>query len=132
MYSLTIRDHFMVAHSLHGDVFGPAQQLHGATYVVDVTFSRPQLDADDVVVDLGRASEQLAAALADMRYRNLDEEPRFAGRNTTTEVLAHEIFERLAQAIRDGSLGEGGRGIAAVKVTLRESHIAWASYEDEV
>jgi len=132
MYSLTIRDHFMVAHSLHGDVFGAAQQLHGATYVVDVTFSRPQLDADDVVVDLGRASEQLAAALADMRYRNLDEEPRFAGRNTTTEVLAHEIFERLAQAIRDGSLGEGGRGIAAVKVTLRESHIAWASYEDEV
>lgn len=132
MYSLTIRDHIMIAHSLHGDTFGPAQRLHGATYVVDVTFSRAELDDDDVVVDFGRASEQLAAVLAGLNYRNLDDELGFAGRNTTTEVLAREIFERLARAIRGGSLGEGGRGIGWLKVTLRESHIAWASYEAEV
>jgi 6-pyruvoyl-tetrahydropterin synthase len=132
MYSLTVRDHFMVAHSLRGAVFGPAQALHGATYVVDVTFSRTELDSDGVVVDIGRAGEQVAAALADLRFRNLDDEPTFAGRNTTTEVLAREIFERLARAIREGRLGEGGRGIASMRVTLKESHLASASYEAEV
>ena len=98
MYSLTVRDHVMIAHSLRGEVFGPAQRLHGATYIVDVTFRRPELDADGIVVDIGRASEQVAAALEDLRYRNLDEAAAFAGKNTTTEVLAREIFDRLARA----------------------------------
>lgn len=132
MYSLSVRDHFMIAHSLRGELFGPAQRLHGATYVVDVTFSRPELDDDGVVVDIGRASEQVSTVLADLGYRNLDEEPAFAGRNTTTEVLAREIFERLARAIHDGKLGEGARGIASLRVTLKESHVAWASYEGPV
>jgi len=132
MYSLTVRDHFMVPHSLQGATFGPAQALHGATYVVDVTFRRAELDSDGVVVDIGMAGEQVGAALADLRYRNLDEEPAFAGRNTTTEVLAREIFERLAGAIRAGKLGEAGRGIGSMRVTLTESHLAWASYEAEV
>jgi 6-pyruvoyl-tetrahydropterin synthase len=132
MYSLTVRDHFMVAHSLRGELFGPAQGLHGATYVVEVTFSRPELDGDGVVVDIGRASDGLAAALADLRYRNLDEEPRFIGRNTTTEFLAREIFERMVRAIGDGGLGEGGRGITSLCVTLKESPDAWAAYEGPV
>jgi 6-pyruvoyl-tetrahydropterin synthase len=119
----------MIAHSLRGEVFGPAQGLHGATFVVDVTFRRPDLDPDGLVVDIGLAIEQVARALADLRYRNLDEEPAFAGRNTTTEVLAREIFDRLVPAIQDGRFGEGGRGIASLCVTLRESHVAWASYE---
>ena len=132
MYSVSVRDHVMIAHSLRGEVFGPAQGLHGATYIVEVTFSRPELDDDGVVVDIGRASEQVAAALADLRYRNLDEQPAFAGKNTTTEFLAREIFERLARATRDGRLGEDGRGIASLRVTLKESHLAWASFEDRV
>jgi 6-pyruvoyl-tetrahydropterin synthase len=132
MYSLTIRDHVMVAHSLRGDVFGPAQRLHGATFVVDVTFMRPELDADGVVVDIGRASQEVARVLDDLRYRNLDEVPAFAGRNTTTEVLAREIHDRLARATRDGHLGEGARGISALRVTLTESPVGWASYEGEV
>ena len=132
MYSLTIRDHFMIAHSLRGETFGPAQGLHGATYVVDVTFSRPGLDEDGVVVDIGRAGEQVARVLADLGYRNLDEEPAFAGKNTTTEYLARVIFDRLARAIRDGRLGEGARGMGSLRVTLRESHVAWASYEAPV
>lgn len=132
MYSLNVRDHFMIAHSLRGELFGPAQGLHGATYVVDVTFSRPELDDDGVVVDIGRASDQVATVLADLRYRNLDEEPAFVGRNTTTEVLAREIFDRLARAIDDGKLGPGARSIASLRVTLRESHVAWASYEGQV
>ena len=129
MYSLTVRDHFMIAHSFRGEVFGPAQRLHGATYVVDVTFSRPELDGDGVVVDIGLASQRLDALLAAFRYRNLDEDPAFAGRNTTTEVLARTIFDRLADEVRAGALGPGARGISALRVTLRESHVAWGSYE---
>ena len=132
MYSLTVRDHFMIAHSFRGEVFGPAQRLHGATYVVDVTFSRPELDGDGVVVDIGLASQRLDAVLAKLRYRNLDEDPAFAGRNTTTEVLARAIFERLAGEIRDGALGEGAHGITSLRVTLRESHVAWGSYEGDL
>ena len=132
MYSVNVRDHFMIAHSFRGDVFGPAQNLHGATYVVDVTFRRPELDADGVVVDIGRAGEQLRAVLADLNYRNLDEEPAFAGKNTTTEMLAREIFDRLVRAVHSGRLGEGARGVTSLCVTLRESHVAWGSYESEV
>jgi len=132
MYSLTVRDHIMIAHSLRGETFGPAQGLHGATYIVDVTFSRPELDDDGIVVDIGLAGDQVASVLADLRYRNLDEEPAFAGRNTTTEFLAREIFERLAHAIHEGRLGEGARGIVSLRVTLKESHLAWASYEGPV
>lgn len=132
MYSLTVRDHFMIAHSFRGEVFGPAQRLHGATYVVDVTFRRPELDGDGVVVDIGLASQRLDAVLAELRYRNLDEDPAFAGRNTTTEVLARAIFERLAGEIRGGALGEGARGITSLRVTLRESHVAWGSYEGDL
>ena len=132
MYSLNVRDHFLIAHSFTGEAFGPAQRLHGATYVVDATFRRPELDADGVVVDIGLASEQLKAALADFNYRNLDEEPAFAGRNTSTEVLAREIFDRLVQAIRAGKLGEGARGVTTIRVQLSESHVAWGSYEGEV
>jgi len=132
MYSLTVRDHIMIAHSLRGEPFGPAQGLHGATYIVDVTFSRPELDDDGIVVDIGLAGDQVASVLADLRYRNLDEEPAFAGTNTTTEFLAREIFERLAHAIHEGRLGEGARGIVSLRVTLKESHLAWASYEGPV
>ena len=129
MYSLTVRDHFMIAHSFRGEVFGPARRLHGATYVVDVTFSRPELDGDGVVVDIGLAGQRLDALLEAFRYRNLDEDPAFAGRNTTTEVLARTIFDRLADEVRAGALGPGARGITSMRVTLRESHIAWGSYE---
>ena len=129
MYSLTVRDHFMIAHSFRGEVFGPAQRLHGATYVVDLTFNRPELDGDGVVVDIGLASQRLDAVLGELRYRNLDEDPAFAGRDTSTEVLARAIFDRIAGEIRDGALGEGARGIASMRVTLRESHVAWGSYE---
>jgi len=129
MFSVTVRDQMMVAHSFRGDVFGPAQNLHGATFVVDATFSRPTLDSDNIVVDIGRASEQLKEILADLNYRNLDDEPAFAGINTSTEYLAQVIADRLADKVHDGSLGEGARGLAAIAVTLHESHIAWASYE---
>ena len=129
MYSVTVRDHFMIAHSFRGEAFGPAQRLHGATYVVDVTFSRPELDGDGVVVDIGLASQRLDAVLAAFRYRNLDEDPAFAGRNTSTEVLARTIFDRLAGEVRGGALGAGARGITSLRVTLRESHVAWGSYE---
>ena len=129
MYSVTVRDHFMIAHSFRGETFGPAQKLHGATYVVDATFRRPDLDDDGVVVDIGLASEQLAAVLADLNYRNLDDEPAFAGKNTTTEMLAKEVFDRLVRAVRAGSLGDAGRGVSAICVTLRESHLAMGSYE---
>ena len=132
MYSLNVRDHFMIAHSFEGEVFGPARRLHGATYVVDAVFRRAALDDDGLVVDIGLASRCLAAVLADLNYRNLDEEPAFAGRNTTTECLARHIFDRLAQAARDGRLGSGARGLAAICVTLHESHVAWGSYEGPV
>ena len=129
MYSLNVRDHFMIAHSFRGEAFGPAQKLHGATYVVDATFARPELDADGMVVDIGRAGDVLKTILADLNYRNLDEEPAFAGRNTTTEFLAREIFGRLAAAIRAGDLGEGAHGVTSIAVTLHESHVAWGRYE---
>ena len=110
-------------------MFGPAQRLHGATYIVDATFSRVELDSDDIVVDIGRATEVLRSVLADLNYRNLDEVPDLAGRNTTTEVLAKLIADRLADRLEDGGLGDSARGLARIAVTLRESHIAWASYE---
>lgn len=129
MFSVTVRDHMMVAHSFRGEVFGPAQRLHGATFVVDATFRRPELDADGIVVDIGLATEQLRAVLGALTYRNLDDEPDFAGVNTTTEVLARTVADRLAEAVRAGRLGEGARGLAGITVTLHESHVAWASYE---
>jgi len=132
LYSLTVRDHFMIAHSFRGDVFGPARNLHGATYVVDATFRRPELDADGLVVDIGLAREALRSILAELDYRNLDEEPEFAGMNTTTEFLARVVRDRLVTAIQEDRLGSAGRGVAAVGVTLRESHLAWASYEGPV
>ena len=132
MYSLNVRDHFMIAHSFRGDAFGPAQRLHGATYVVDATFRRAELDDDGLVVDIGLASDQLRATLADLTYRNLDDAPAFAGKNTTTEFLARVIFDRLAQAVRDGTLGDGARGMTSICVTLHESHVAWGSYEGQV
>jgi 6-pyruvoyl-tetrahydropterin synthase len=129
MFSVTVRDHMMIAHSLRGEVFGPAQRLHGATFVVDATFAREELDSDDIVVDIGRAAEELHGALADLNYRNLDEVPELAGRNTTTEVLARLIADRLADRVAAGGLGESASGLARIGVTLRESHIASASYE---
>lgn len=129
MYSLNVRDHFMIAHSFAGEIFGPAQRLHGATYVVDATFRREELDADGLVVDIGLASEVLGEILGAMNYRNLDEEPAFAGKNTTTEFLAREIWERIVAAIHAGKLGEGAHDLSSVCVTLNESHVAWGSYE---
>jgi 6-pyruvoyl-tetrahydropterin synthase len=119
----------MIAHSFQGEIFGPAQRMHGATYVIDACFQREELDADGLVVDIGLASAVLHAKLAELNFRNLDDEAAFKGRNTTTEFMARVIFERMAVAIRDGELGEGGRGLTALKVTLHESHIAWARYE---
>ena len=129
MFSVTVRDHMMVAHSLRGDVFGPAQRLHGATYVVDATFRRRNLDADGIVVDIGRATEELRAVLADLNYRNLDDEPAFAGMNTSTEALARVIADRLVESVQAGALGDAARELDALSVTLHESHVAWASYE---
>src|SRR4051794_34244550 len=119
----------MVAHSLRGEVFGPAQRLHGATYVVDATFRRAQLDADGGVVDIGRAAEQLRAVLTSLGYRNLDDEAAFAGMNTTTEALARVVADRLAESVHAGALGDGAEGLDGLVVTLHESHVAWASYE---
>jgi len=132
MYSVTVRGHMMVAHSLTGDVFGPAQRLHGATYVIDVELRRPDLDAAGIVVDIGRASDALHRVLADLNYRNLDEVPALAGRNTTTEVLARVVFDRLVEAIRRGDLGAGADRIEQMRVTLHESHVASASFEGRV
>jgi len=132
MFSVCVRDHFMIAHSFKGAVFGPAQRLHGATYVVDVEFQRPSLDGDGLVVDIGRAAEALRKALAALNYRNLDDEAAFAGKNTTTEFLAKAVFDRMDAAIRDGALGETARGLTRMKVTLHESHAAWAAYEGEL
>lgn len=129
MYSLNVRDHFMIAHSFTGEIFGPAQRLHGATYVVDATFMRETLDTDGLVVDIGLASQQLAAILATMNYQNLDDHPEFEGLNTTTEFLAHEIHGRIGDAVRRGKLGPAASGLSALRVTLHESHVAWASYE---
>lgn len=129
MFSVTVRDHMMIAHSFRGEVFGPAQRLHGATYVVDATFRRATLDADGIVVDIGRAAEELHGVLSELTYRNLDEEPAFAGTNTTTEALARVIADRLAERAHAGALGEAGRELDGLIVTLHESHIASASYE---
>ena len=129
MFSVTIRDHVMIAHSLHGEVFGPAQRVHGATYVVDATFRRATLDADGIVVDIGRAAEVLRAVLGELGYRNLDDEVEFAGMNTTTEALARVVADRLAEGARAGALGDGARELDGLVVTLHESHVAWASYE---
>lgn len=129
MYAVCVRDHLMIAHSFRGEVFGPAQRLHGATYVVDVVFRRPALDDDGIVIDIGRAGEVLRAIITEFNFRNLDDEAEFRGRNTTTEVMSRVIFERMAHRIAAGDLGPGAVGITALEVRLHESHIAWASYE---
>jgi 6-pyruvoyl-tetrahydropterin synthase len=129
VFSVTVRDHLMIAHSFRGEVFGPAQRMHGATYVVDATFRRRTLDADNLVVDIGRATEGLRAVVAELNYRNLDDEPAFAGMNTTTEALARVIADRLADRVHAGVLGDTARDLDGLVVTLHESHVAWASYE---
>ncbi len=129
MFSVTVRDHMMIAHSFRGEVFGPAQRLHGATFVVDATFRRAELDADNIVVDIGLAAQELHAVLGQLNYRNLDDEAAFAGMNTSTEALAQVIAGHLAERVHAGALGEGAHGLAGITVTLHESHIAWASYE---
>lgn len=132
MFSVTVRDRMMIAHSFSGEVFGPAQRLHGATYVVDATFRREALDADNLVVDIGRAAAELRTVVGELNYRNLDEEADFAGTNTSTEALAQVIADRLASRVHAGALGSAARGLAGLTVTLHESHIAWASYEREL
>ena len=129
MFSVTVRDHMLIAHSLRGEAFGPAQRLHGATYVVDATLRRADLDADGVVVDIGRATEELHAVLSELSYRNLDDEPALAGMNTTTEELARLIADRLAERAHAGAFGDAGRKLDGLVVTLHESHIASATYE---
>jgi 6-pyruvoyl-tetrahydropterin synthase len=132
VFSLSVRDHVMVAHSFRGEVFGPAQRLHGATFVVDATFRRAELDADNIVVDIGLATRELRSVLDELNYRNLDDEPAFAGVNTSTEFLAKVIADRLAERVHAGDLGEGAHGLTEISVVLRESHVAWASYEREL
>ena len=129
MYRVTVRDHIMVAHSLRGEVFGPAQGLHGATYVVDATFAGPELDVDGILVDIGRAAEELRAVLGALNYRNLDDDLSLAGENTSTEVLARVVADRLAERVHAGHLGASAMDLSAITVTLHESHVAWASYE---
>jgi 6-pyruvoyl-tetrahydropterin synthase len=129
VFSVTVRDHMMIAHSFQGEVFGPAQRLHGATYVVDATFKRETLDEDNIVVDIGRAAQELRTVLGELSYRNLDDEVEFEGMNTSTEALAQVVADRLAERVRAGALGDGGRDLAGLVVTLHESHIAWATYE---
>ena len=129
MFSVTVRDHMMIAHSFHGEVFGPAQRLHGATYVVDATFKRRALDADNIVVDIGRAAQELRVVLGELSYRNLDDEADFDGMNTSTEALAQVVADRLAERVHAGALGDGARELDGLTVTLHESHIAWATYE---
>ncbi len=129
MYQVTVRDHFMIAHSFTGEIFGPAQRLHGATYTVDATFRRPELDEQGLVVDIGRAAETLKAVVAEFHHRNLDEMTEFTGCNTTTEFMARVIFDRLATAVREGELGPGAEGLERLEVVLHESHVASAGYE---
>ena len=129
MFSVTVRDHMMIAHSLQGAAFGPAQRLHGATYLVDATFRREELDADGIVVDIDRAATALHDVLGQLTMRNLDDEPALRGVNTTTETLARIVADRIAAQIRSGRLGDAARGLAGLTVTLHESHVAWASYE---
>ena len=132
MYTVTVRDHFMIAHSFRGDVFGPAQRLHGATYVVDAEFRRRTLGPEGIVVDIGRATNALSRALGDLNYRNLDDVPAFTGKNTTTEFLARHIFDEIVAAIDRGDLGPGADAVESLRVTLKESHVASASYEGPV
>ena len=132
MFSVSVRDHFMIAHSFDGKVFGPAQKLHGATYVVDVELRRAELDPDGIVVDIGRASDGLREVLSALNFRNLDDEPAFGGRNTTTEFLAFVIHERMTAKIAAGELGTHAHGLTSLRVTLHESHVAWAAYEGAV
>ncbi len=132
MFSVCVRDHVMIAHSFRGDLFGPAQRLHGATYVIDVELKRATLDENGVVVDIGRAATALSAVLEAFRYQNLDDDPAFRGLNTTTEYLAKVVFDRMVERLRKGELGPGSDGIHSMKVTLHESHVAWAAYEGEL
>jgi len=129
LFSITVRDHLMIAHSFRGEVFGPAQRLHGATFLVDATFRRAELDDDNIVVDIGLATQELGAVVSALNYRNLDDEPDFKNTNTSTEFLAKVIADRLADRVHAGALGEGAHGLTGITVTLHESHIAWASYE---
>jgi 6-pyruvoyl-tetrahydropterin synthase len=129
MFTVSVRHHVMIAHSFRGELFGPAQRLHGATYVVDVEFRRPELGSEGVVVDIGRATDALSAVLGDLNFRNLDEDPAFEGKNTTTEFLAKVVFERMAARLARGELGPGSQEIASMRVVLHESHVAWAAYE---
>ena len=129
MFSVTVRDHMMIAHSLRGEVFGPAQRLHGSTYIVDATFQCAALHADNIVVDIGRAAEELHNVLTELTYRNLDDESALAGMNTSTEALARVVADRLAERVHAGGLGDSTRDLDGLVVTLHESHIAWASYE---
>ena len=132
MYAVEVRDHVMIAHSLKGDVFGPAQKLHGATYVTDVCFMRPDLDENDIVVDIGLASEVVKQVLAGLNFSNLDDHADFKGKRSTTEAIARWVFDSVTGALRAGKFGEHSEGISRVKVTLHESHIARASYEADV
>jgi 6-pyruvoyl-tetrahydropterin synthase len=129
MFSVCVRGHVMIAHSFRGELFGPAQRLHGATYVVDLELRRPELGPEGVVVDIGRATDTLESILGELNFRNLDDDPAFHGKNTTTEFLAGVIFERVAERIRRGDLGPGSDAVTAMKVTLHESHVAWAACE---
>jgi 6-pyruvoyl-tetrahydropterin synthase len=132
MFSVGVRDHIMIAHSFKGEVFGPAQRLHGATFIVDLEFRCAEMNEDGIVVDIGRAHEQLKATLGELNYQNLDELGMFKGRNTTTEFLSRHIFERIREAIKAGRLGPGGENVSSLKVTLWESHVAWAAFEGSV
>ena len=129
MFTVSVRHHVMIAHSFRGELFGPAQRLHGATYVVDVEFRRPELGNEGVVVDIGRASDALSAVLADLNFHNLDDDPAFEGKNTTTEFLAKVVFDRMAARLARGELGPGSQEISSLRVVLHESHVAWAAYE---
>jgi 6-pyruvoyl-tetrahydropterin synthase len=132
VFSVTVRDHMMIAHSFRGEVFGPAQRLHGATYVVDVTFRGPELDSDDILVDIGLATQHVHEVVGGLSYRNLDDEPAFSGTNTSTEVLARTVADRVGERLRSGRLGGAAGQVTALAVTLHESHVAWATYECDV
>ena len=133
MFALTVRDHIMVAHSFRGEIFGPAQRLHGATFIVDLELRRAALDSDGLIADIGALTQLLQDVLRPLNYRNLDDVPEFAGKNTTTEFLAKVIYDRVRQRILENALGpDGGSGFHSLKVSLGESHVAWASYEGPV
>jgi 6-pyruvoyltetrahydropterin/6-carboxytetrahydropterin synthase len=129
MYSVCVRGHMMIAHSFRGELFGPAQRLHGATYVVDAEFRAPELSAEGVVIDIGRATQALTAILEELNFNNLDDDPAFSNQNTTTEFLARTVFERMALRLARGELGPGSERLLSLRITLHESHVAWAAYE---